>query len=95
MAPTDNVTSNFVGSSDGSGSSTPVNVQSLNRVVEIPVVKSALGYAGTWYERVKGYNPVLESGFSRAEQTAQYVADAALNPVMHKLEKQSEYELVR
>lgn len=66
-----------------------VHVNSINRVVGLPVVQSALGYASGIYTRVKGYNPTIGSGFSMAESTAQLVADTA-KPVIQKLEKPSE-----
>lgn len=61
---------------------------SVSRVADIPVVKSALSVATDWYGWVKGYNPVVESGLNRAEQTVLLVAGTA-RPVIQKLEKPS------
>ena len=61
---------------------------SVSRVADIPVVKSALSVATDWYGWVKGYNPVVESGLNRAEQTVLMVAGTA-RPVIQKLEKPS------
>lgn len=92
MAPVDSSTSHTAsnGRTVGGDASSEVHVHSINRVVDFPVVKSALGYASGFYSRVKGYNHTLESGFSVAEQTVQLVADSA-KPVIQKLEKPSEY----
>lgn len=95
MAPVDSsvnhAASNGTGNNrDHNDHDAEVHVHSIHRVVDIPVVKSALGYASGFYTRVKGYNPTLESGFSRAEQTVLLVADTA-KPVIQKLEKPSKY----
>lgn len=63
---------------------------SVSRVADIPVVKSALNVATSWYGWVKGYNPVVESGLNRAEQTVLMVAGSA-RPVIQKLEKPINY----
>lgn len=63
---------------------------SVSRVADIPVVKSALSVATNWYGWVKGYNPVVESGLNRAEQTVLMVAGTA-RPVIQKLEKPSKF----
>jgi len=92
MAPVDSSVSHASsngGNSDHSGNG-DVHVHSIHRMVDIPVVKSALGYASGFYSRVKGYNPTLESGLSRAEQTVLLVADSA-KPVIQKLEKPINY----
>jgi hypothetical protein len=88
MAPVDSSVSHANGGN--SGLENEVHVHSIHRVVDIPVVKSAIGYASGFYTRVKGYNPTLESGLSRAEQTVLLVADSA-KPVIQKLEKPSKY----
>lgn len=62
-------------------------INSINRVAELPVVKSAIDIAYDRYEKLKGYNAVVGSSLSKAEQTAKYVADSAM-PVVAKLEKQ-------
>lgn len=61
-------------------------LQSFNRVAEIPVVKSALAIASDQYEKLKGYS-MVGSSLMKAEQTVQYVAESA-KPVVSKLEKQ-------
>jgi len=61
-------------------------LQSFNRVAEIPVVKSALALASDQYEKLKGYS-MVGSGLTKAEQTVQYVAESA-KPVVSKLERQ-------
>lgn len=72
-------------------SSPPLQVPaSMSRVAGIPVVKSALNVATDWYGWVKGYNPVVESGLTRAEQTVLLVAGTA-RPVIQKLEKPINY----
>ena len=90
MAPVDSSNSNS--SHTSSGHNTDVHVQSIHRVVDLPVVKSALDYASGFYTYVKGYNPTLESGLSKAEQTVLLVADSA-KPVIQKFEKPSEYRM--
>ena len=76
-----------------SNSSPPLQVPaSMSRVAEIPVVKSALTVATDWYGWVKGYNPVVESGLKRAEQTVLMVAGTA-RPVIQKFEKPSKYQI--
>ena len=92
MAPVD-TSSNHANSANNSTSGptagpVDVHVHAITRVVDIPVVKSALDYASGFYSRVKGYNPTIESGLSRAEQTVLLVADTA-KPVIQKLEKPS------
>jgi len=62
-------------------------LQSINRVVELPVVKSALALATDQYEKLKSYNALIGNGLSKAEQIVQYGVDTA-KPVVHKLEKQ-------
>ena len=95
MAPVD-ASNNYSNNSDNSrsnstsSSSSDVHVESITRVATIPVVKSALGYATGFYSRVKGSNPIVGSGLSRAEQTVLLVADSA-KPVIQKLEKPSKY----
>ena len=88
MAPVDSSANHSVSSSDSHSQSHDVHVHSINRVVDLPVVKSAIDYASGFYTRVKGYNPTIESGLSRAEQTVLLVADSA-KPVIQKLEKPS------
>lgn len=87
MAPVD-VSNNH--NSSNSNESHP-SVQSINRAMDIPVVKSAVFYASDLYQRVKGVNPILESGLSKAEQTVLLVADSA-KPVILKLEGPSKYD---
>ena len=93
MAPVD-ASNNYSNNSDNSrsnstsSSSSDVHVESITRVATIPVVKSALGFATGFYSRVKGSNPIVGSGLSRAEQTVLLVADSA-KPVIQKLEKPS------
>lgn len=91
MAPVDSSV-NHVANSNGNphtpATDSDLHVQSFNRVVGLPVVQSALGYASGFYTRVKGYNPTLESGLSVAEHTVQLVADSA-KPVIQKLERPS------
>lgn len=82
-------------SNHSSNASNPTNesqlaVQSINRAMDIPVFKSAVFYASDLYQRVKGVNPFVESGLSRAEQTVLLVADSA-KPVIQKFEGPSKY----
>lgn len=66
----------------------PAQLQSFNRVAELPVVKSALALATDQYEKLKGCNAVIGNGLLKAEQTVQYVVETA-KPVVSKLEKPS------
>jgi len=61
-------------------------LQSVHRVFELPVVMSAWQLALQRYEKLKNYSPLVESGLSRAEQTAKYVAETS-KPIIHKLER--------
>jgi len=81
MAPSE-VTSNHV-------VSVP-QVNSIHRVVDLPVVKSALGVANDWYGWAKGCNSLVGSSLEKAEQTVWFVADSA-KPVIQKLEKPITY----
>lgn len=63
---------------------------SVTRVADIPVVKSALSMATDWYGWVKGYNPVMESSLTKAEQTVLMVAGSA-RPVIQKFETPSKF----
>jgi len=67
--------------------SAPQQLQSFNRVAELPLVKSALALATDQYEKIKGYNAVVGNGLVKAEQTVQFVAESA-KPVVSKLERQ-------
>lgn len=61
-------------------------MQSVNRVLELPVVMSAWQSALQRYEQLKNYSPLVESSLSKAEQTAKYVAETS-KPIVRKLER--------
>lgn len=62
-------------------------IQIIKRVRNIPLVKSAIGYASDRYEKIKGYNHLVNSTFSCAENSINYVALTA-KPVAMSFEKQ-------
>jgi len=63
-----------------------LQLQSLNRVLELPVIMSAWQMALERYEQLKHYSPLVESSLTRAEETAKYVADQS-KPYVEKLER--------
>jgi len=60
--------------------------QSISRVSQLPVVKSAWQLASLRYEQLKGLSPMVNSGLTRAEQTVHYMAETS-KPVVRKLER--------
>ena len=89
MAPVDVTSNNSTHTSDNS-SANELHVQSINRVVGLPVVKSALGIATGIYTRVKEASPFVGSALTRGEHTVLLVAETA-KPVVQKFEKPSKY----
>lgn len=89
MAPVD-VTSNNSTHTSNDSPTNELHVQSINRVVGLPVVKSALGIATGIYTRVKEASPLVGSALTRGEHTVLLVAETA-KPVVQKFEKPSKY----
>jgi len=91
MAPVDVTSNNSThNSNDTSPVSNELHVQSINRVVGLPVVKSALGIATGIYTRVKEASPLVGSALTRGEHTVLLVAETA-KPVVQKFEKPINY----
>lgn len=93
MAPVDVTHSTTTHTSNDSPVANELHVQSINRVVGIPVVKSALGIATGIYTRVKEASPLVGSALTRGEQGVLLVAETA-KPVVQKFEKPSKYFLL-
>lgn len=62
------------------------NLQSINRLLELPVVMSAWQLALQRYEQLKHYSPLVDASLSKAEQTVQTVAEKS-KPIVRKLER--------
>lgn len=61
-------------------------IQIINRVKNIPLVKSAIGYASGHYERIKGSNKLVNSTLVCAENSLNFVASTA-KPVAMSFER--------
>jgi len=65
-------------------------LQSLNRVLELPVVISAWQLALERYDQLKHYSPLVESSLAKAEQIGQSTVQRAAEvskPIVKKLER--------
>jgi perilipin-2 len=64
----------------------PVQLQSVNRVYDLPMVKSTIAAVSEQYENLKS-KPIVGAGLSKAEQTVYFVTENAAKPVISKFEK--------
>ncbi|KAI1301661.1 Perilipin-2 [Halotydeus destructor] len=66
-------------------STSNVQLESVSRVYELPLVKSTIAAATEQYEKLKS-NPIVGPSITKAEQTVSYVATNAAMPVVSKFE---------
>jgi len=64
-----------------------VHFNFFSKIVSLPMVGSALGFATNSYDRVKNSNAIVTNALSRAEQSVNYVLETS-KPVVIKFEKQ-------
>ena len=65
-------------------------IQIITRVVNLPIVHSALEVAKGGYDQLKGYNGLVKATLSKAEDTIWFVAETS-KPVINKFEKPSKF----
>jgi len=61
-------------------------LETVKRVLELPLVMSAWQLALQRYDQIKHYSPLVEQGLSKAEQTVQSAAEMS-KPIVKKFER--------
>jgi len=63
-----------------------ITMESVNRVSEIPVIKSTVQMAQDLYGKVKDYHPTVNSVLSTAESSVKHASEAVASTVASKFE---------
>ena len=65
------------------------HLQIVDKLTELPLVRSALGHANQRYAALKGSSRLVNATLDRAEQSLQLVVNTGVVPVLNKFEQPS------